>query len=391
MGQRHRKHLLLIYCQFAFMLLFTDVSAFGQNAAIKYLRADISLRQSFALAPNAWVMLEEALTRPIDDQDRKIVAAAEGALVEFKHGAALQTCDWQMSIEDGPLADTSHRGAIRELVAVVALRARIRFYKDTDAAVSDALDGITAARHLTLDGSIASVLFGYKAEREATAVLAEGLPLLSSAQLAHLQGTLVTLPTGATMGKALKSEKTERDDLLNIAKSSGNREELVTKLLTHVPTLQNDHQRANALVDGCGGTVDGVEACIQQQEAFYQQWISRFDLAPQEFEKAYAQSWAEIQRNNPIAATFTPVLPRLRWAEAYEETRRTLLRAAIAVQRFGPKALDKYLDPYYGRPFSYVPMKDGFELKSNLKENGKELELTVTSAVKNARGQSGTP
>src|ERR1700676_2139161 len=128
----------------------------AENAAVKYLRADASLRQSYALASDAAAKLEKALESPLDGEDEKLVAAAEDALVEFRHGAAIARCDWVMSDEDGALANTAHRGAITELVAVSGLRARLRFRDgDTPGAMGDALAAMVAARHLSVDGSLA--------------------------------------------------------------------------------------------------------------------------------------------------------------------------------------------------------------------------------------------
>jgi hypothetical protein len=103
---------------------------------------------------------------PLDVEDEKLVAAADEALVEFHHGAASNRCDWVMSAEDGPLANTAHRGAIKELVAVAEIRSRLRFRDgDMPGAIDDAVAAVAAARHLSVDGSLASVLFAYIANR----------------------------------------------------------------------------------------------------------------------------------------------------------------------------------------------------------------------------------
>ena len=80
---------------------------------MKYLRADASLRQSYSLPPDAAAKLQKALESPLNAEDEKLVAAADDALVEFHHGATTNRCDWAMSAEDGPLANTAHRGAIK--------------------------------------------------------------------------------------------------------------------------------------------------------------------------------------------------------------------------------------------------------------------------------------
>src|ERR1700742_3565052 len=111
-----------------------------ENAAVKYLRADASLRQSYALPVDAMPILQKLLDSPLDSEDEKLVAAADEALVEFHHGAASSRCDWVMSSEDGPLANTAHRGAIKELVAVAEIRSRLRFRDgDVAGAMADAV------------------------------------------------------------------------------------------------------------------------------------------------------------------------------------------------------------------------------------------------------------
>src|SRR3974390_1544298 len=58
----------------------------SQNPAVKYLRADASLRQSFPLPTDAAAKLQKALESPLDDQDEKLVAAAGGGLREIQKG-----------------------------------------------------------------------------------------------------------------------------------------------------------------------------------------------------------------------------------------------------------------------------------------------------------------
>ena len=129
----------------------------AENAAVKYLRADASLRQSYPLPTDAVPNLQKSVESPLDVEDEKLVAAADEALVEFHHGAASNHCDWVMSSEDGPLTSTAHRGAIKELVAVAEIRSRLRFRDgDIPGAIDDAVAAMAAARHLSVDGSLAS-------------------------------------------------------------------------------------------------------------------------------------------------------------------------------------------------------------------------------------------
>ena len=158
-----------------------------RNAAVAYLRADASLRQSYPLPTDAPAKLQKALESPLDDEDEKLVAAADEALLEFNHAASSKLCDWEMSVVDGALTNTAHRGALIELASVSGLRARLRFRAGNAAgAISDVLAAMAAARHLSTDGSLASVLFAYKLENTLNGIIAQNLFGLSPEQLTEL-------------------------------------------------------------------------------------------------------------------------------------------------------------------------------------------------------------
>jgi hypothetical protein len=327
--------------------------------------------------------LEQALEEPLNTEDEKLVAAASEALTEFQHGARSKLCDWQISAEDGPFANTSHRGAVMELVAVSALRARIRLRDGNDkGAIADFLAAYAAARHLSLDGSIASVLIGYKLEREVTAVLQIAIALLTPAELETLESGLASLPQGSSMQNAIAAEKLKRNDLVDIIGNAHTHDELISRMAAGIPSLANDRAKAQELVDGCGGSQAGVMNCIDKQRAFYEKWMANFGLSPETFQQQFDPDYASASRVNPILARFTPMLARFRWAEAYNNTRRALLHAAIAVQRGGADELSRYPDPSNGHPFSYTQLANGFVLESPLKENGKPISFSVVSTLK---------
>jgi hypothetical protein len=368
------------------LLLAFQTRAFAQskdsNAAVQYLRADVALHQAYPLPPQAWVKLEQAVEEPLSAEDEKLVAAASEALAEFQHGAKSKLCDWQMSAEDGPFANTSHRGAVMELVAVSALRARIRLRDGDDkGAIADLLAAYAAARHLSLDGSITSVLIGYKLEREGTAVLQNAIALLTPAELETLESGLAGLPQGSSMQNAITAEKLKRNDLAGIIGNAHTHDELISRV-AGIPSLANDRAKAQELVDGCGGSLAGVMNCIDKQRAFYEKWTANFGLPPETFQQQYDPDHASASIGNPILQRFTPMLSRFRWAEAYNNTRRALLHAAVAVQRDGTKELSRYPDPSNGRLFSYTQLANGFVLESALKENGKPISLSVVSTQK---------
>jgi hypothetical protein len=343
---------------------------------VKYLRADASLRQAYALPPDAAEKLQKAVESPLNADDERLVAAADEALVEFRHGATIERCDWLMSAEDGPLASTAHRGAIKELVAVAEIRARLRF-RD-----GDVLAAMAAARHLSVDGSLASVLFGYKLENSVTGVLVQNLLRLSPAQLHELSRGLNALPRGSNLSTAFESEKISRDDfLLAIVQGAKTRGELIEQLLHNIPALGSNRELAAEIVDGCGGSVMGYANCVDQQHSFYVSWAPRFTLPPEQFEKAYKVEFEGLSKTNPVVRQFTPALWRFRWTEAYEQTRRALLYTAIAVRLEGPNALSQHLDPYDKKPFTYTAVDGGFRLESLLTESGIPISLSIVSSL----------
>jgi hypothetical protein len=351
------------------------------NAAVKYLRADIALRQAYALEPNAVPALEKALQAPLSENDEKLVAAAAEALTEFRNAAAMATCDWDLSTSDGPNANTSHRGAIQELVAVSAIRARLRFRDGkSELGLQDWLAASAAARQLSNDGTITSVLISYKLERELSNVVESELGKLSRDQLDALENGIGALPPGTSIQSAISAEKLDRSVLADLIGPASSRNDAVRRLIAGVPILQGNEAKAQEIVDGCGGSVEGLHTCIRKQAEFYSEWNSRWAEPPARFEADYNAAFLAASTDNPILAHFTPSLARLRWAEAYSQTNRMLLRAAIAVERDGAGALSSYTDPSTGSPFVYAQRNGVVRLQSKVEENGTPLAITIQAS-----------
>jgi hypothetical protein len=345
------------------------------NAALKYLRAYAAFRQAKAMPPNAASLIEKYSTASLDVPAAELVAAAEDALRELHHGAALRHCDWAVSSEDGPAADTSHRGVARELIAVAGLRARLRF-RDGQAAeaAGDLLAAITLARHLSLDGSLASPLIAHALEQEPANLLAHHLPQLGEVELRRVAARLEALPPGASLADALLShEKISRGTLTRSVRAARGRGDLITRL-TALPMLGSG---AADFLDSCGGTADGIVRRVEELRSRYAGWARRFALPPEQFEKEYAAEATELAKKNPVFRLLTPSVARIRWTAAYRQTQRALLRAAIAAQQSGAEVLNRYPDPYDGQRFEYLRTEGGFRLQSRLKQNGKPLVISI--------------
>ncbi len=74
-------------------------------------------------------------------------------------------------------------------------------------AMDDALAAMVSARHLSVDGSLASVLFSYKLETSITGVLTQNLLRLAPPQLHELASAPDALPSGSNLSTAFESEK----------------------------------------------------------------------------------------------------------------------------------------------------------------------------------------
>ena len=210
-------------------------------------------------------------------------------------------------------------------------------------------------------------------------MLHESLPVVQRMRIEEYpaQRRLGALPFGSNLGAAFEAEKVFRQDLLPMAQGAKTRIELIERLRNGIPFLRSNEVLAAEIVDGCGGSVNGFVNCVNQQQSFYASWAPRFALSPEQFETEYKAEMSELSKTNPVIRMLTPSLPRLRWEEAYCQTRRALLQAAIAIRLDGPKALNRHLDPYDGNPFSYISVDGGFRLESQLKDNGVSLSLTI--------------
>ncbi len=351
------------------------------NAALKYLRAYAALHQSKAISPDTAKLIENYLTVPLDGAAAELAAAAEDALREMHHGAAIRQCNWGISAKDGIEADTSHRGVARDLIAVASLRARLRFREGRVAEANDDLvAAITLAHHLSLDGTLTSPLIAYTLEQGPTELLARHLPELRRDDLRRLAARFESMPSGANLADVLLShERISREILIGEVRLASGRQELL-KRLAALPGLKTG---AAEFLDACGGTGDGIVRKVEQLRTRYLVWAKRFRLPPEHFEETYKAEAAKLSKTNPVFHLLTPSISRVRWAEAYRQTKRALLQAAIAVQRDGIKGLGRHLDPYDGHPFQYIGTQSGFRLQSRLKQSDKALIISVGTADRN--------
>src|SRR4051794_10316259 len=94
----------------------------ASNPALKYWQAFSALPK---LTDAEQTKIHDYLTSPLDDHAREIVNQAEYALTMLHQGAALGSCDWGVSPEEGIYVRFTQAPASRVLAALACLRARI--------------------------------------------------------------------------------------------------------------------------------------------------------------------------------------------------------------------------------------------------------------------------
>ncbi|OHB72058.1 MAG: hypothetical protein A2V70_05590 [Planctomycetes bacterium RBG_13_63_9] len=106
-------------------------------------------------------------------------------------------------------------------------------------------------------------------------------------------------------------------------------------------------------------------------------------LSPDEAKQAEKRLMEDPGIEGPMreaARALTPAIGAARLAEATQQTRLALLKAAIAVRQHGPDVLkrDAYRDPFGTGPFAYSKTDSGFTLQAALIDrNGQAVTLRV--------------
>jgi hypothetical protein len=351
----------------------------GANAALKYWQAFATLP---TLTHDEQAKLNQNyLTMPLDARARELVGKADYALKMMRRGAALPRCVWGISYEDGIFVRIPHAEATRALSALACLRARLRFEEGRNAeAIDDLVAAMTLGRHVSLEGGLIAVLFGYSVEHRMIETLARYLPKLDARTVQGLKTRVDALPPFGGPAAALRTcEKETLDWFIREVKAAKDEERLLT-LLGFV-TVSEGNKRdvrgaARAFLRECGGTKEGVLKYAEEARPAYDLLAKKLELPPEQFEKEYERE-AKKRAGNPVFKVFFPALVKCRQSQARADVRRALLSAALAVRLDGPGALRKHPDPVGGGPFEYSPFEGGFELRSKFKVEDKPLSLTV--------------
>jgi hypothetical protein len=182
-------------------------------------------------------------------------------------------------------------------------------------------------------------------------------------------------------GATDSEEKSFLDWFVRTVKKAKDKESLVAALafVDNQPEgkARASGNEARALVESCGGTVEGVLRYSEETRASYRRVATMLALPLDQFEKEFARE-AKKQAENPVFKVFFPAMVKVRQAQAVMDVRRALMSAALTVRQDGPDALKNHSDPVLGGPFEYVPFDGGFELRSKLiGRDDKPVTLTI--------------
>jgi hypothetical protein len=332
----------------------------GANAALKYWQAFATLPR--LAAGEKAKLKDDRQTMPLDARAREIVAEATYALDMMRRGAAVPRCDWAIGWADEGLENRlPYLDGAMLLSSLACLRARLRFEEGLNVeAIADILAAITMARHISLDGSLPSILLRNGIERRCSETLALYLSRFDAETLKNLKKRLNALPRGGSLGTAVREEQTlETGHYVRKLKEAKDEKEA----LAFLTRMGNSPGDAQALLEECGGTSAGVVKHTEELRTWYAQLAKQMELPLDQFEREQERAAAKLAAN-PMYKKFVPAILRCRWLQRQAEVRHALLSAALAVQLDGRDALKNYPDPVDGGSFEYEAFKGGFELRS---------------------------
>ncbi len=347
----------------AMIILGLPLGYASANAALKYWQAFTTLPRFTAAEQEK--LNAKSLSEPLDAPARKMVSQAAYALRMMHCGAALPSCDWAIGWEEEGFGNRlPYLEGARVLSSLACLRARLRFEEGQSAeAIDDLVAAMTLARHVSLDGSLPSILTQYAIERRMSETLALYLPKLEARTIKDVTKRLDALPRGGNLATGVREEQfLETGWFVRQVKGAKDKEGLLA-LLSY--TCQSP-EKGRALLEECGGTAAGVVKFTEELRSWYALLAKQMDLPLDQFDEQQEREAKKLAAN-PMYKIFVPAIIRCRRLQAQADVRRALLSAGLAVQLDGQGALKNHPDPIVGGPFEYVAFEGGFELRSKWK------------------------
>jgi hypothetical protein len=334
--------------------------------------------------------VEEWETAPLDEVAASAIKKHADAFTYFRRGASIPHCLWA-SQHDHPRDGVGTRCPqvpnSYSIRYALLLRARYRFaHGQPQRAVDDLLALVCFARHLEVGSSLVGVLTSYGIERDAMRVLADNIWVLVDEPrlLVETRDAWDKLPAARPMTDGLKAE---RDGLVGMFRhgalvdTNNPPDDELGQPIGFIPTLR--------FILGQETYEQSVTSLCGTVEKHYTRLIEATAVPPDKIkdaEMAFFANWdKDVGNDDLIAVEVTkllfPAAAKLRLAEAEMHTRRTMLRAALAIATDGRDRLKTHLDPFTKEPFDTRRVEGGYELSSTLaNELGKPLVLIVRTA-----------
>ncbi len=360
------------------------------NAALQYWQAFAALpgpKGLSQLTADEQNRVDEWETAPLDETTRTALKKHADALAYLHRGAAIPDCLWGSQFDllrDGIGTRCPQVARAHDLRHAALLRARYRFANgQARRAVDDLYALLHFARHLDVGSSLVGVLVGYAIERDVIRVLAAHVWALAADAdlLSATKGKWDKLPPARPMVDALRDE---RDSFLGMIRHHAGLDpkdqpdDEIGTTIGFIPTL--------GFILGTETFPESVATLCGTVERHYERLIRSTAVPPEKTaaaEKAFYANWdMDTAGDDLIAAIFAKsVLPqagKLRWTEAEMQTRRAMLRAALAVAAGGGEKLKANPDPFGDTPFETRPVEGGYEMESGLgKVIGKPVVLVI--------------
>ena len=309
----------------------------SQNAAELY-------RQAFALLPQ-----DADSDQLLGNWDQVSASPRTAALlkrlqpaVDLAHrAAALPSANWAVEYNDQGLQQWMPQLTLaRRLAQVLALDSRQALSQGNTIQTSeDLLAAVALGRHLSAEPVVINRLVSNVIEQMSIKELGRILPDLTPQVLQGLPQAWDGLPPMPLLSKTVDAEHRFA----------------ITKLRPVAPQL-----------------------LTPELDAFYPKLAAAFAATPDEFPAAWREAQAAAHAAGLMAEIVLPSMRQIRENEDQMLTLRSLLMAAISIQRNGPEAVAQTQDPHSRAPFTLRPLPTGgFELQGSLVVKNKPVTLQV--------------
>jgi hypothetical protein len=341
----------------------------SENAALQYWQAFASLP---ALDADQEKLLENWAQAPLNEATRELLKQSHASLMFLHRGAKLRECDWGFDYRDGISLHLPHLAKARVLARLAALDARRAFEEGhSDRARDDSLGMVAMARQIGGDHTLVSMLVCYAIEGMTVDLVAPYLPQLGASRSDALR-MFETLPPSPTLAHGVMCEKRLAYSIIRQLQEAeqrrpGSWREVWQSMLG--PDV------ANPLKEG--DDFDDLIKLLEDFQLVYDELAVLTALPPKEFDAKLPAFAKAAEAANPVAKLLLPAMEKVVAAQRRAEVRMAMLLAGIAVVEGGSEKLSNIKDPFSGAPFQYRGLDTGFELASDLEENGEPVTLMI--------------